>query len=376
MYDIAIVGAGPAGSTLARLLAGRVRVLLVDREADAPVSGSSLPPHRAHRTGKLCGGLLAPAAQKELARQGLGVPSSVLAGPQLFAVRAVDAASGLERRYQRHYLNIDRAAFDAWLVSQARPFCDYHAGWRVTGIDLAGESSLLRIETAEGGTTAATARLVVGADGAGSLVRRTLYPAHSGPRYVAVQSIFQGGDVEACFGAHFSALTDHYGWVIPKGEHVLVGGAFSRGAGVAERFDALVRELRAAGFGLGEELHRASAPLVRPILPADVRLGHGAAALLGEAAGLISPSSAEGISYALRSAAALAAGFEAAPHDPVYEYRRFSRPLVAEVFGKMVKSRLLQAPAVRRAALVTGIGSLPEGEVGGFAGVLGELLAP
>ena len=99
-------------------------------------------------------------------------------------------------------------------------------------------------------------------------------------------------------------------------------------------------------------------------------------ALGGEAAGFISPSSAEGISYALRSAAALAAAIDSAPHDPAYEYRRFARPLVAEVLGKMVKSRILQTKGLRRAALLTGVGALPEGDIDGFAGSLGELLMP
>jgi flavin-dependent dehydrogenase len=39
MYDIAIIGAGPAGSTLARLVAERYRVLLVDkRQLDGKAS--------------------------------------------------------------------------------------------------------------------------------------------------------------------------------------------------------------------------------------------------------------------------------------------------------------------------------------------------
>ena len=79
MYDIAIIGAGPAGATLARLVGDRYRTLLVDRRrlGEPPAPGGP---------SKLCGGLLAPAAQAELARQGLGIPASVIAGPQLFAV--------------------------------------------------------------------------------------------------------------------------------------------------------------------------------------------------------------------------------------------------------------------------------------------------
>ena len=53
MYDVAIIGAGPAGATLARLLSPRLRVLLADRRRlDGPFTEGSLS--------KPCGGLLAP----------------------------------------------------------------------------------------------------------------------------------------------------------------------------------------------------------------------------------------------------------------------------------------------------------------------------
>ncbi|HSK48686.1 MAG TPA: hypothetical protein VLA05_11895, partial [Coriobacteriia bacterium] len=165
----------------------------------------------ARRVGKLCGGLLAPAAQKELARQGLGVPSSLLAGPQLFAVRALDCESGLERRYQRHYVNIDRHAFDAWLVSLATDHCDYRPGWRFTGLDQGAPSPLLHFRTSAGGVASVAARLVVGADGAGSAVRRAAFPTDSPTRYVALQASFAEEHSEACYGAVFAtALTNYY----------------------------------------------------------------------------------------------------------------------------------------------------------------------
>ena len=78
---------------------------------------SSTAQRAAAMLAKPCGGLLAPAAQAELARQGLGVPASVIAGPQLFAVRTLDLPARLERLYQRFYINVDREAFDRWLVS-------------------------------------------------------------------------------------------------------------------------------------------------------------------------------------------------------------------------------------------------------------------
>ena len=88
LYDIAIIGAGPAGSTLARELARAredLKIILIDgQSADNP---------------KPCGGLLAPDAQKVLARFGLTLPTSLLDDPQIFAVETVDLGSRLVRYY-------------------------------------------------------------------------------------------------------------------------------------------------------------------------------------------------------------------------------------------------------------------------------------
>ena len=105
-YDAAIVGAGPAGAIFTRELTKLrpdLRILLIDgQSADRP---------------KPCGGLLAPDAQKVLAESGLTLPKHVLADPQIFAVETIDLAAGISRTYQRHYLNMDRYAFDCWLLS-------------------------------------------------------------------------------------------------------------------------------------------------------------------------------------------------------------------------------------------------------------------
>ena len=87
-FDVTIVGAGPAGSTLARMLGKKLRVLLIERRELFRENGRS-------PASKCCGGLLAPDAQEMLGRMGLGLPKKVLVDPQLFVVRAVDLQAGL-----------------------------------------------------------------------------------------------------------------------------------------------------------------------------------------------------------------------------------------------------------------------------------------
>lgn len=63
MFDIAVIGAGPAGATFARLMAGQgLNILLLDGQEE--------------HNSKPCGGLLAPDAQKALAHFDLFCPKA------------------------------------------------------------------------------------------------------------------------------------------------------------------------------------------------------------------------------------------------------------------------------------------------------------
>ncbi len=76
--------------------------------------------------------------------------------------------------------------------------------------------------------------------------------------------------------------------------------------------------------------------------------------LAGEAAGLVSPSSGEGISFALESGAAAgrAAGYNRdGPGAPATAYRKAFIPLARKVMVKTVKARIIRSPAAREWAL-------------------------
>ncbi len=103
-FDVAIIGLGPAGSALARKLAGKMQVIALDKKHQCGTEGFSKP----------CGGLLAPDAQRSFIRDGLTLPVDVIANPQIFSVKTVDVAASLTRNYQRSYININRHAFDLW----------------------------------------------------------------------------------------------------------------------------------------------------------------------------------------------------------------------------------------------------------------------
>ena len=111
-YDIAIIGLGPAGSTLARLLSPKFRVAALDKKIFGAESSGFRKP---------CGGLISGDAQKALASFDMTLPKDVLVDPQIFAVKTIDLKNKLIRHYQRFYINLDRHKFDLWLESIIPP---------------------------------------------------------------------------------------------------------------------------------------------------------------------------------------------------------------------------------------------------------------
>lgn len=350
MYDLIIVGSGPAGATLARLTSRKMRILILDKR-NLDTQGSS-------RFEKCCGGLLAPDAQEMLAKFGLGLPKDVLVGPQLFTVRTIDFASGLERYYPRDYVNVEREAFDRWLVSLLPENVDVRWGARFRGIVNCPGGVEVRYSMPSGIETA-KAKLAVGADGAFSRVRAVINPSRSPNLYVSVQEWFQVEKAYPYFSAIFDPeVTDFYAWTIPKGGSLLVGAAIPAGADVSGRFLLLKHKLTARGFILNKSIKKQGAYLLRPGNPGQICTGSANIALIGEAAGWISPSSAEGISYAFRSALAMTKALNQGTEGAVTRYARLTRTLKLNILGKIVKSPAMYQPLLRKAAMGSGLMSI------------------
>lgn len=351
MFDIAIIGAGPAGSTLARVLAPRYRVLLVEKKGGiAPAATGAA---------KCCGGLLAPDAQKMLARMELGLPRDVLAGPQLFAVRTIDIANDIERYYQRSYLNVDREKFDQWLLSLVGVGVEMRLGCLLTSLDQDAEGITLSLSR-NGERTRERAAIVVGADGAASPVRSLCFSGHPAPRrYVAIQEWFPADPVPSCFTAVFDPeITDFYSWIIPKDGMLVVGSALHPGPAAKQRFALLKDRLRDRGFLFGKPVKQEGTLLLRPQAQSSIMTGRGRIALIGEAAGWISPSSAEGISYAFRSALALARALDQGIEGFLERYAGYTRRLRRNILLKNLKSPFMYNSFLRNLIMRSGLKSI------------------
>jgi len=331
-----VVGAGPAGAAAA-LEARRLRpdasVLLVDKAA--------------FPRDKACGDGLGPHAVDELAALGA---AGVLDGyPPIRGLR-LRSPSGMEVAGDPTRPNhvVPRSVLDARLVAAAE----------AAGAERL-RSSVRRLEQHDGLVVVdgeLAARVVIGADGANSTVRRLLGAPSNPDRALAIA-------VRGYAPAPAGRPEQLIAWVA-EGWPAYVW-SFPTGTGVANVGYGL---LRSRFHGDRAELHQRLRDLLPEADPDPASLrahhlpfsswrpppGRGRVLLAGDAASLVNPLSGEGIYYALASGRLAAQAALTAPRDPAAAYRR----LLARAFGRHLRHASVLARAIHaRALAVAGLGA-------------------
>ncbi|MEO0829817.1 MAG: geranylgeranyl diphosphate reductase [Pseudomonadota bacterium] len=284
-FDIVVVGGGPSGATAAEDLArGGVRVAMLDRAGRIKPCGGAVPP-------RLIQDFEIPDSQL-VAR----IDTARMISP---TKRAVDIP--IENGYVGM---VDREHFDEFLRERAASA----GASRFTGTflrlerDAAGTHVVFR-DKASGETQKLTTRLVIGADGARSDVARAEVPGgESIPYVIAYHEIVEAPegpgpyDPKRCDVIYDGAISpDFYGWVFPHGAQASVGmGTGKDGIDLKESTAALRRN---SGLENCVTIRKEGAPI--PLKPLDKWDNGKDVVLAGDAAGVVAPSSGEGIYYAM-----------------------------------------------------------------------------
>ncbi|CAL9352082.1 geranylgeranyl reductase family protein [Streptomyces sp. enrichment culture] len=289
VWDVVVVGAGPAGASAAyaAAVAGR-RVLLLEK--------AELPRY------KTCGGgIIGPS--RDALPPGFELPLRDRVHAVTFSLNGRFARTRRSRRMLFGLVN--RPEFDQRLVEHARSAgAEVRTGVAVARVEQHGaavpDRRTVAVLLADGETV--LARAVVGADGSASRIG-----AHVG---VKTQQVDLGLEAEIPVPPSvaedwagrvlidWGPMPGSYGWVFPKGDTLTVGVISARGDGAATKryLDDFVARLGLAGF----EPAISSGHLTR-CRSDDSPLSRGRVIVCGDAAGLLEPWTREGISFALRS---------------------------------------------------------------------------
>lgn len=283
MHDVAIVGAGPGGSSTAHFLAQRgLDVLLLDR-AEFPRD-------------KTCGDGLTPRALRVL--DDMGILGEVQQKGWPIDRYEVVAPNGKRTTAATQALCIPRLQLDEMILRRAV----------ASGAEFRGGVTVERVEPASGAVTIHArhellqARFAVIATGAatGVLTRSKILPKQ--PRaMLAARAYFSDLAADNAFRLYFGGVPQPgYGWMFPVGSGVAnVGvGYFSNRERRPARVileDWLRKRLPEARMTSEMHGYPIRVDFLRAPTHADRTL------LVGEAAGLVNPLTGEGIDYALES---------------------------------------------------------------------------
>jgi geranylgeranyl reductase family protein len=283
-HDVIVVGAGPAGAILAYELSKKgIGVLVLEKE--------NLPRY------KCCAGGVTSKAAKLL-----DFDISEVAEDIIYEVSFTFNLGSpyLGQHSQPLIYTVMRDVFDHFLVQRAQQLGSVLMdGHKVTQIQVSAD--WVEISTTD---SIFRSRLVVGADGAYSVVARELGMERNIEYLVGIESEIVVAEEELAkwksrVQIDLGAIPGGYAWVFPKRNHLSVGaGCLASKARYLNRHHQ--KFLNSLGIG-SYTIARSSSHLI-PTCTTGKLVWQDKALLLGDAAGLTDPLTGEGIYNAIQSA--------------------------------------------------------------------------
>jgi len=323
LYDVVVVGSGPAGSSAAcRLAEHGLEVALLEK--------ASLPRY------KTCGGGIVRRASKLLP---VDIQHIVERDCHSAELHFVEQNLHFTTRRQEPIISMTmRQDFDFFLAAAAQ-----RAGVSLFEpcevLEIASDKGAVQLETTQGSVKA---RFAIAADGAAGVIARKagrkmarqLIPALECEVHV------HGSILERFSSARFDfGIVPHgYGWVFPKKNHLSIGVLTTKRHSTNLR-EAVTKYLQVLGIEVVDNMEQHGFML--PFGQRARNFVHSRVLLVGDAAGFVDPLTCEGITYAIHSGQLAA--------DAIAE-SRLDEALVRNAYHKKLRAEIL--PELRYAYLL------------------------
>lgn len=282
-YDVVIIGGGPAGATAAHTLAAAgIQTLLLERNlSNTKPCGGAIPLGLVEEFD-----IPETLIERKVTQMAVRSPKGRIVGMSM-----PSGYVGMVRRERFDKYLRDRAAASGaeLLEAKFRRITQTATGYKIS------------LDANSKGVTEIEAKYVIGADGANSKLAMDLAFPPNVFKAVAIQQRFHYSPalekynnlVEIWFDGEVSP--DFYAWVFPKADHIAIGtGTEDKNSNIKKLQNRFREKLQLDAEPYYEEAAKI------PMHPRK-RFVQGNAMLIGDAAGLVTPSNGEGIFFAMKS---------------------------------------------------------------------------
>ena len=320
LYDVIVSGLGPGGATAAYELALKgLNVLGFDKE--------KFPRY------KPCGGCLSLKAEKILPFDFKAVVEDTTYGV-VFTFKSKRPVSIISQRPVGYNVNRDR--FDNLLKEKASEAgAVVREGEKV--LDIEECNDYVNIKTSEGSYKA---RILIGADGANSIVAREALGFNPKMCAVAIEAEIpleeeRLAELRGRLLIDFGCIPHGYGWVFPKSKSLSVGIAgisYKVKGRTKEYFHNYVKKEKTL---VGLDINNVHGWTIPYFHDAGQRIGKGRTLAIGDAAHLADPFLGEGIYYAIRSAQLAAKVVSERIEDATVDVNPYNKAVAMELYPEL-----------------------------------------
>ncbi len=290
MYDVIVIGAGPAGSTAAKTLADKgYKVLLVEK--------FKMPRY------KSCSGQLIKKSIDLVKKYyGESVPDFTMCEPTENRGMIFTDDKCRSFRFEQDGLNVWRSSFDKWLADKAAQF-GAEVRDNTAALSVVEENGIVTVTLKGEQTYTEQAKYVIDAEGVVGTLKRKLLGSNS--QFITTYQTYNQGSIDLDY--HFfhaylqPKLSEYDAWFNVKDNQLVLGVAVkdrSKAGYYYSRFIAYMKEKHNLRIEKQLKTDKWLMPHIRPSCSIDYGIGR--VLFVGEVAGFLNPMG-EGISAGMES---------------------------------------------------------------------------